>query len=117
MKAPYWTVPSFHNVNLQQNPFYIKINQSAAFLSYISITASTRTYYQKMVFSFLIFCYVIQENVQAITQFAHIKLKGLPLRGHHASINFPKRIFAIHFSCIYDPSVSTLIKQTNAVLA
>lgn len=31
----------------------------------------------------------------------------MPLRGHHASINFPKRIFAVHFSSIYDPSVST----------
>lgn len=31
----------------------------------------------------------------------------MPLRGHHASINFPKCIFAIHFSRIYDPSVST----------
>lgn len=31
----------------------------------------------------------------------------MPFRGHHASINFPKRIFAIHFISIDDPSVAT----------
>lgn len=31
----------------------------------------------------------------------------MPFGGHHTPINFPKCIFAVHFTSVYDPSVST----------
>lgn len=90
----------------------MKTKQSEAFLS----CCLQENLSPKTDVLFFIFCFVIEEHIHAITQCIQVtKLNVLPFRGHHTSINFPKCIFAIHFTSIYDPSVSTLIKWTETL--